>query len=242
MLKKCNAIVIGTLNYSENSVILKCFTDLHGLQSYLINGVKGNKAAIRPSQLMPLTLLELEVYHQHNKNLHRIKELKCTPVLSGLHFDMVKSAIGMFIAELTGKCLRNENEEDRNLFNYLFNAIQILDVTNESLANFPVFFMIQLSKYLGFYPKMNYSAQANSFSLYEGIFIPYNPAKPDVCNPTLSFILFELIGARFETFSQIRISHADRMILLDRMIRYFKLHLMVFGELNSPKILNVVMA
>ena len=76
MLTKTNAIVIKTINYSENSIILKCFTDQYGLQSYLINGVKNQKGAIKPSHLLVLNLLELEVYHQLNKNLQRIKELK----------------------------------------------------------------------------------------------------------------------------------------------------------------------
>ncbi len=241
MLKKCRAIVLGTVNYSESSVILKCYTDLYGLQSYMINGIKGKKAAIKPSQLQPLTLLEMDVYYQQGKSLQRIKDLKCTPILNELHFELLKSAVGMFVAELIGKCLREENEEDNNLFEFVYSAIQILDITKESVANYPLFFMIQLSRYLGFSPKPNYSPERNSFSLHEGFFGPYEPTNTESCNPELSAKLFELMLARFDNFSTIQISHLNRMQLLDKLIRYYQLHLMVFSELKSPKVLKEVM-
>ncbi len=208
----------------------------------MISGVKGKKAAIKPSHLLPLTLLEIDVYFQHGKTLQRIKDLKCTPILNALHFEMVKSSVGMFMAELTGKCLREENEEDSNLFDFLFNAIQILDLTKEPVANFPAFFMIQLTKYLGFFPKTNYSAENNSFSLHEGYFTPYVVSNPDSCSPELSAIISKLIEARFENLNEVQISHLQRMQLLDKLIRYFHLHLMVFGDLKSPRVLNEVLA
>jgi DNA repair protein RecO (recombination protein O) len=153
MLVKCRGIVIKTIDYSESSVILKCFTDAHGLQSYLINGVRKNKGQIRPSQLLPLTLLELEVYHQQNKNLQRIKELKCSPPLHQLHFSMVKSSIGMFLSEVLNRSIREEHQADNALFDFIYNAIQLLDIEQQKLSNFPIYFLVQLSRYLGFYPQ-----------------------------------------------------------------------------------------
>lgn len=241
MLRKCKAIVIGTVNYSENSVVLKCYTDQFGLQGYMVNGLKSKRASIKPSQLMPLTLLEIEVYHQQNKSLHRIKELKCTPILNDLHFNLLKSSVGMFVAELLGKCLREENNPDEQLFDFVFHSIQILDITEDSLANFPVFFMIHLSKYLGFFPKLNYSDSCNTFSLHEGIFVAENIAVPDACNPQLSENIYQLAKASFDNLFSLRISYANRVKLLEVLIKYYQIHLMVFGELKSPKVLNEVM-
>jgi DNA repair protein RecO (recombination protein O) len=124
MLTKTRAIVIKTINYSENSVILKCFTEEFGLQSYLINGVKNKKGAIKPSHLLPLNLLDLDVYHQLNKNLQRIKELKCQPIIKNMHYSLLKSSIGIFIGEVLNKTIQAENQADKNLFEFLFTFIQ----------------------------------------------------------------------------------------------------------------------
>ena len=241
MLDKCKAIVIGTINYSENSVVLKCYTDQYGLQGYMINGVKSKKGSIKPSQLMPLTLLELEVYHQQSKNLHRIKELKCTPILNNLHFNLLKSSIGMFAAELIAKCLREENNPDKNLFDFLYHAIQILDITHDSLSNFPAFFMIHLSKYLGFFPKLNYSESQNVFSLHEGVFVEGQIDSPDFCNSEQSQQIYQLAIASFETFANLKISYPNRVQILENLVKYYQIHLILFGELKSPKVLNEVM-
>jgi len=169
MLTKCRAIVIKCIDYSETSVILKCFTDTYGMQSYLINGVRKNKGSIRPSQLLPLTLLELEAYHQQNKNLQRIKELKCTPLLTELHFDMVKSAIGMFMSEVVYRSVKEENQMDTSLFEFLFHAVQVVDQEQGRLTNFPIYFLLQLSRLLGFYPRYNHQGTGTfAFNLKKG--------------------------------------------------------------------------
>jgi DNA repair protein RecO (recombination protein O) len=242
MLKKCRGIVLSTVNYSENSVVLKCYTDAFGLQTYMINGVKGKKGGIRPSQLMPLSILELEVYHQQNKNLQRIKELKCVPQLHHLHFVMAKSSVALFMAELLNRSLREESELDENLFEFLFHSIQIVDLTEENLSHFPVFFMLQLSKYLGFFPKDNYSETLTDFSLMEGLFMANSPNTPDYCKGAYGFGLNQFIHTDFDSFHTLKIPADVRKVLLDKMVRYFQLHLMLFGELKSPRVLHEVLS
>ncbi|OYU95566.1 MAG: DNA repair protein RecO [Bacteroidetes bacterium B1(2017)] len=241
MLQKCRGIVISTVNYSENSVVLKCYTDTYGLQSYMINGVKGKKGAIKPSHLMPLSLLELEVYHQQNKNLHRIKELKSSPILNHLHFELRKSTLALFMAELLGKILREESEPDAQLFGFIFNSVQMVDISEEGLPNFPIYFMLQLSKYLGFYPKDNYSSTCTDFSLQEGVFIAQAPASIDYCRAQLSVAFYSCMNQNFEQMQSMQFAPLMRRELLAKLIRYYQLHLLLFGELKSPAVLHEVL-
>lgn len=241
MLQKCRGIVLNTINYSENSVVLKCYTDLFGMQSYLINGVKGKKGAIKPSHLLPLSLLELEVYHQQNKNLQRIKELRCIPVLSHLHFELHKSTLALFMAELLTKSLREEDQIDAQMFGFLFHSVQIADLTQGSLRNFPVYFMVQLSKYLGFFPKANYSLEAPVFSLQEGVFVSDAPNSSDYCKGPLAGVLAQFIDINFEEIQLVELPANLRRELLNKMIRYYQLHLMLFSELKSPAVLHEVL-
>jgi DNA repair protein RecO (recombination protein O) len=241
MLTKTNAIVIKTINYSENSIILKCFTDQYGLQSYLINGVKNQKGAIKPSHLLALNLLELEVYHQLNKNLQRIKELKCQPVLNNLHFNLVKSSIGIFIGEVLNKTIQAENQTDKNMFDFLFTFIQFLDLTNQNIANFPIYFMIQLSQYLGFNPKLNYSIENNCFDLIEGEFKPNEYGDINVIEPALANYWFQLCNIGIDSFSTVEINKKERNELLNHALFYFKTHIDGFNELKSHKVLMEVL-
>jgi DNA repair protein RecO (recombination protein O) len=242
MLTKTKAIVIKTIDYSENSVILKCFTEQFGLQSYLINGVKNKKGAIKPSHLLPLNLLELDVYHQLNKNLQRIKELKCQPILNNIHYDLLKSSIGIFMGEILNKTIQAENQADKNLFDFLYTIIQYLDLTQQSLANFPIYFMLQLSQYLGFNPKLNYSEINDSFDLEEGVFKPSLFGDIKVVESNLSSQWFELCKVNLDSFSQIEINKSQRHELLDHVMLYFKIHMEGFNELKSNKVLVEVLS
>ncbi len=241
-LTKCRAIVIRTVNYSESSVILKCYTDLHGTQSYLINGVRSKKSAIRPSQLLPLTLLELESYNQQNKNLQRIKELKCRPNLRSLHFDIGKSAIAMFIAEVVYKSIREDDHIDEPMFEFLFNTIQILDLEQGKTANFPLYFMLQLTRYLGFYPKGIYSDITNGFDLKEGSFDAYDRRNPFQIEPTLSEKISLLQQCSFNELNDHILSYDQRTKLLHYFIEYYQEHISGFNEIKSHKILAEVLS
>ena len=242
MLTKCKAIVIKCIDYSETSVILKCFTNVYGMQSYLINGVRKNKGSIRPSQLQPLTLLELEAYHQQNKNLQRIKELKCTPLLQQLHFSMIKSAIGMFMGEVVYRSIKEENQPDEALFDYLFSAIQILDVEQERITNYPIYFLVQLSRFLGFYPKYNASGSGSlGFNFKDGQFEHYDDKNPCQLDLVTSQLLLEFLTCDYATQQQLQIHAHHRKQLINALIMYYNEHLTGFSNMRSHEILAEVL-
>jgi len=240
-LIKCRAIVIRTINYSENSIILKCFTSTHGIQTYLVNGVRSKKGAVKPSQLLPLTLLELESYYQQNKNLQRIKELKCTPSLLNLHFDVIKSSIGIFIAELMNRSFHEEDQIDEPMFEFLFHTIQILDIQQNNISNFPLYFLLQFTRYLGFFPKGSYSEETNGFDIKEGCFEKFDQRNPFQIDPILTEKISQLQQADFEKYKNISFTNHQRTILMNFLIEYFQQHIHGFGELKSHKILSEVL-
>jgi DNA repair protein RecO (recombination protein O) len=241
MLIKCRAIILKTVDYSESSVVLKCLTDTHGLQSYMVNGVRSKKGSIKPSQLLPLTLLELESYHQQNKNLQRIKELRCVPQLKTIHFDLYKSAIGIFMAEVIHKVIKDENHSDLPLFTFLYNSVQILDLQTEPAANFPLYFLVHLTRYLGFYPKGIYSIDTNGFDIREGLFEAYSDRNPFQLAPVLSEYISYIMGHSIAHNYERTIPHQQRTQLLDLMIEYYKEHVEGVLDIKSHKVLAEVL-
>lgn len=242
MLTKVKGIILNTIPYGDNSAIIKCYTQTLGMQSYLVNSIHGKRAAVKPSMLLPLTLTEMEVNFMQGKNLQRIKEIKAQPPLFKVHSEMPRTAIAMFMAELLVKCLREENHPDENLFHFLSNTIQILDLQETSLANFPLVFLYKLSGFMGFNPKANYDSLHKDFSLMEGMFVADAPFGPDFIHYPLSHHFFELGRTGFDNMHLLDCNKQTRQALMDKLIRYFQLHILLFGELKSPGVLQEVFA
>lgn len=167
MLHKVKAIVLRTTRYSETSVIVLMYTDLFGMQSYMINGVRKQKAKITAGMLQPLCLVDAEVYHKSQSDIQRLNELRLEPVLNGLLSSPNRSVAAMFAAEVLTRAIREE-EGQQELFDYLSHHIQLLDLHPQ-----PLFILLQLllglSARLGFQPEAR-NNEGNWLNLSEGRF------------------------------------------------------------------------
>src|ERR1700749_4300037 len=123
MLHKTRGIVFKTTGYGESSVIVQIFTEKFGLQSYIINGVNKPRAKINRNMLQPLHLLDMVVYHKAVGNIQRIAELKNDPHLQSIPYDVVKTAVGMFVNEVLYKAVKHQ-ATDEQLFGFLSHGIQ----------------------------------------------------------------------------------------------------------------------
>lgn len=134
--------------YSDTSVILSIFTEVFGIQSYMVNGVRSarqNKMAL----FQPLTLLDMVVYHHENKTLQRIKEVKCLHQYQSVSADLRKSTVMMFLHEVLVKSLK-ENSDAPELYRQIAADLIMLDTGAVVLENFPILFLLRLGKTLGF--------------------------------------------------------------------------------------------
>ncbi|MBA4056317.1 MAG: DNA repair protein RecO, partial [Marivirga sp.] len=71
MLHKTRGVVFRFTKYGETSIIVNIFTELFGLQGYIVNGVRSKSGKNRIALYQPLTLLDLVVYHRENANINR---------------------------------------------------------------------------------------------------------------------------------------------------------------------------
>ena len=61
MLVNTEAIILGYINYSETSIILKSYTKEFGSKSFIIRGIRSKKRKkITLGQIQPLTILDIE--------------------------------------------------------------------------------------------------------------------------------------------------------------------------------------
>lgn len=241
MLYKTQGIVFHVLNYNDSSVIAKIYTERLGIQSFMINGLNKKKSTIKTNILQPLSLVDIDFYYKEQKQLHKIKEIKLIQPYISIPYNIYKNSMVLFLNEMVYKSIREE-EPNGPLFQFIKNALLILDLKEQDFANFHLLFLLQLSKYLGFFPQGVYSEQNLYFSLIEGEFLAEKPQYPQYLTPKESNYLSKLIECSFETIDNSIIPGDYRKIILEAIIQYYELHLITIKEIKSYKILQEVMA
>ena len=143
MLTTTDAIVLSLQPHSDKAHILHAYTRASGRVNYMVYGL-GRKHAI--GMYMPLSLIRITANHD---SLHppTIKEATLLSPFS-FHLSPHKSAIALFLAEVLYHVLRHPME-DEPMFDYLAQAIEALEQTDEP-QNFHLQFMVGLAAKLGF--------------------------------------------------------------------------------------------
>lgn len=239
MLHKTRGIVLKTINHGETSVICQVFTEKFGLQSYIIHGAKRSKAKININILQPLHLLDMVVYHKNNGAIQRVSEARQSPLFHTIPYELDKSVIALYLTEVLFKCLKQQSADDY-LFEYVFSAVSWLDSSEKVPPNFHLYFLLQLSKFLGFYPALP-KANQHFFDLKDGVFCSYIPHHSLVLQEPHTSQWSTLLSSSFETLAGVQISISDRRILLKNIIDFYRLHIDSFGEVKSHLVLEEVL-
>jgi len=236
MILATNAIVLSKIKYKDHDLIVKCYTQEKGIVSYLLKGVLKSKKGSKVAYYQLLTQLQLVTDYKESRGLQYVKEVKINHLYSSLHTNVLKSAIVLFIAEVLSNSLQEEEQND-SLYNYLETTFQWLD-TNEHFSNFHLLFLLNLSKYLGFYPD-TMQIDAPFFNLQAGEFQYDNNSKYSISSENLT-LLKQLLGTTFDGLEVVKINSKQRQSFLGMILLYFELHLGSFKKPKSLQIFNEV--
>ncbi|WP_373522493.1 DNA repair protein RecO [Aquiflexum sp.] len=224
-LIKTKGLVLSFLKYRETSIIVRIFTRELGLKSYIVNGVRTKGAKSKMAFYQPLTLLDLIVYDKEGAGLNRISEVKLSKAYERIPFDFQRSSIAMFMGEVLGKSIY-ESYHNESFYDFLEYALGLLDEESVILVHYPLVFLWESSKYLGFAPN-----NANSF-FEELTDEAYHPAE---VKEEMDY-LDGLIGESFACTHKV---HAIfRKKLLDHFLMFYSKHLESQNEWKSVKVLR----
>ena len=230
-----NAIVLHATKYGETSVMLHCYTERSGLQSFVVKGARSKKKnkSLSMGMFQPLTQLELLSSTPKSTRLPILKSAKIIHPYATISTDVVKSSICIFLAEVFRSVLK-EAEENQSLYRFLEHALIWID-TRAQIANAHVFILIQLTKYLGFYPDMTHIAQPY-FDLENGQFTAQARGKECVSGQEIE-MLKSYLGTKFDNIDKISANAVQRKRLLRLLMRYYELHVQSF---RPPKSLDIL--
>ena len=180
MIHKTKGIVLRTVKYGETSLVVTIFTELFGVQTYIVNGARttkrtGNKAAM----FQPSAMLDLEVYHNDQKSMQRIKECSWAFLYQYILSDVIKNSIALYMVELLQKTLK-QPESNSDLFYFCEDALMQLDAAEKNVAaNFALFFSLHLADFFGFkISNSNLKSEEIFLDLKEGEFVLQQPNCP----------------------------------------------------------------
>lgn len=243
MTHKTKGIVLRTIKYGETSVVVTIFTELFGVQTYMVNGVRSaKKSSAKANHFQPGAILDLVVYHSDQKAMQRIKEFSWGFLFQQVLSNVIKNSVALYMVELLQKCLK-QPEENTLLFYFCEDILIGLDTADRSItANLPLYFALQLPRFFGFHINDNYKEERNILDLQEGDFVTTQPGHPHFMEGEWARITSQLLKVMqpYE-LSQFKLNHDTRRKLLLYYQDYYALHISDFGLMRTLAVLEEVL-
>ncbi|MDP4186048.1 MAG: DNA repair protein RecO [Bacteroidota bacterium] len=237
MIVKTRGIVLHFIKYSETSVIATVYTEMLGLQSFLIKGIRGKKSKGKANILQPLSLLEMDVFYKEKRELQTLGEFRSSYPFNSIPYDIRKTTIAIFLAEILYRSIK-EHEANAPLFDFLENSIRMLDMLEEGVSDYHLYFLCHYSGFLGFAPENNYSEENCFFDMKAGRFVAIEPRHPSYMKVKESSAFSCLLSVSPLELLNLNINHKERIALLDRLLDYFTMHFEAMEQLNSLNVLK----
>lgn len=237
MIRKTRGIVLHTTKYGESSLVVHCYTEQFGRQTFMVKGVRKSRKQNRSNLFQPLFILDFEVYFKDKREIQLVKEISRAIPLNSLPFDITKSTQAIFMAEVLYRAVREE-ETNPMLSSFLISTIQYLDTMEEASPDFHIIFLFQLSRHLGFYPQNNFEGESVFFNLSSGRFKTQFGDPEIYFDREVSELWYRYMSSDLQGIKNQKFNGAQRKLTLDNLVRYYKLHVSGMGEIRSLEILH----
>lgn len=237
MIRKTRGIVLHTTKYGESSLVVHCYTEQFGRQTFMVKGVRKSRKQNRSNLFQPLFILDFEIYHKDNREIQLVKEVNRAVPLNNIPFDITKSTQAIFMAEVLYRVVQEE-ESNPMLAGFLISSIQYLDTMEEGSPDYHIIFLFQLTRHLGFYPQNNYEEKKAFFNLASGQFKAHFGDPELFLDRDVSELWNRYMRSDLQKVKEEGFNGSQRKIILDSLIRYYKLHVSGMGEIRSLEILH----
>lgn len=243
MLHNTRGIALRAVKYGDTSVIATIFTEQYGVQSYMVQGVRSSKAKNNKAALLqPATLLDMVVYHKPQTKLHRIKEFQYAYIYTQLQEEIVKNSVALFSAEVLLRMLPEEAIM-QELFQFSFLYFQQLDAMPVAgIANFPLYFLIQCSRILGYEISGTYTAETPYLNMQDGAFTATPPRMDTYLQDDDAIALSKLLLVdEVKELQTVSLNADTRNRLLDWYIAFMHSHTQHMGNIRSLAVLRTIL-
>ncbi len=236
---KGRGVVLHTIKYGDNSMVAHVLTDQKGRQSYMVQGIRSTKGRGSKSALFqPFFALEFEGLESPRGDMHRFKEVSSGILLRRTPFDIRRSTMALFCAEVIYR-LVHDGESNPELFEFVWGSVEALDSIEEGAANFHLWFLANLSRQLGFMPSGEWH-EGWWFDITAGEYCLSRPTHKMVIDPNEAQLLDKLMQCDVMSLGNITLNRQHRVAMLDSLLKYYGFHLDAVYTIQSLNILREI--
>ena len=229
-------VVLGTIKYGDKGVVVQMLTSSHGRQSYMVQGLGSRRGHSKLALFQPLFALEFEGLESPRMQMHRLGEVHNGIVLQSTPFDIKKSTIALFMAEVLHRLVK-ESEANELLFDFVWGSIEALDAATEGVANFHLWFLAHLCRFLGFSPGNEYMPDA-WFNIAEGLYSQQEPPREYRISQENALILRDMLECDVRYLGEVGLNRHQRVEFLEALLNYYAFHLDTIHSVQSIRILR----
>ncbi|MBE9487962.1 MAG: DNA repair protein RecO [Bacteroidetes bacterium] len=237
---KSRAIILHTIKHGESGHIVYMYSEHHGRIACYVNSTRTGRPTIGKTKisLQPLTIIDYVGKPNNKGDFHRILQAKRAYLADGLMFDIHKSTVALFMAEIMYKIIR-DTEPNPKFFDFLITSITTLDKMESGESNFHMYFMAKLLSFLGYTPQNNYEKDTY-LDMLLGKFVVIKPQHPNFFEKKETFLFAQISVSNPEKLGEIKCSRTLRINLLNGIISYISLHHETRYNIASLKILSEI--
>lgn len=237
MFEKTNGVVLHTIAYNESSSIVHILTERFGRVAYVLPNSRSKRSQVKRNLFQPLSLLELEVEHKGARQIQRIKEARVLIPLNFLHVNPIKSAIALLLTEVIERFVPEHDAPDQ-LYPFVSSAVQLLDLSQQGVANFHLLFLYRLTRILGFAPQCEEWQRGYWFEWSHGSFKPQQPVDSPSFSPAESELIYQIAAYDFSNMEQLVLNREERNQTMENLLTYLRYHTHSEAPLRSPEVLK----
>ena len=243
MLHNTKGIVLRVTKYGDTSIIMTAYTELFGVQQYMVKGVRvtSKKGANKGVFYQPAAILQMEVYHAPMKTMQMVKEVSWDYVYQNVYSDVLRNAVALYIVEVLQQTMQPEPHPE--MFYLIEDTFKQLDKGGAGLvSNLPIYFLIHLSQTMGFGLQGKYSNETPILDIKEGEFISKPPAHPYYLEAQTAQVASTFLAVQFyNDLETISLSGAQRKKILELFQLSLSWHYKKFSEIKSLPILQSIL-
>jgi len=186
---------------------------------------------------MPLSFLEITYFERVESQLSQLTSTDIILPWLNILDDPRKSAVVFFLCDVLQGALREEHIPQKDLFMFLSAELVELDKAPFE-ANYPIYFLIALTKYLGFEPAYEtdqplfFDMPEGSFTRTAGLSAQHFPLTKD----EVLWLAGSFIMGKDEFLAQ-KLNRTERQRFTRIILDYYAHHL---GGFTTPKSLKIL--
>jgi DNA repair protein RecO (recombination protein O) len=150
MIKKCEAIVLRSIDYRDESKILTLYTKEFGKLSAIAKGCRSMKSKYA-SALELGSHISIVLYKKSTREVQNISEASLKTPFLNITSSLERLGVMLQILELT-RLATEEEEANPKIFHLLLESLRQIDVARKNLRNIFFFFQTHFVALLGFKP------------------------------------------------------------------------------------------